>query len=115
MEKPDETTEKEAWGTWEELLLAFAVNRYGSKSWDSVAGEIQKRSSKMTPFLTPCNCKQKFHDLKRRYTHELAHHQNDAVGDDKTEIETIPWLDELRKLRITELKRELEHYDLSIV
>lgn len=115
MEKPDEIAEKEAWGTWEELLLAFAVNRYGSKSWDSVAGEIQKRSSKMTPFLSPCNCKQKFHDLKRRYTHELARHQNDAVGDDKTEIEIIPWLDELRKLRITELKRELEHYDLSIV
>lgn len=115
MAKPNEPTVTEPdtpWGTWEELLLACAVNRYGTNSWDSVAVEIQKRSSAIPHLVTPKNCEQKYNDLKRRYN------QNDAVsGDDdgKTEIENIPWLDELRKLRVAELKRELERYDLSIV
>uniref|UniRef100_A0A2N9FBB9 Uncharacterized protein n=1 Tax=Fagus sylvatica TaxID=28930 RepID=A0A2N9FBB9_FAGSY len=39
--------EKQTWGTWEELLLACAVHRYDTESWDSVSMEIQKRSSKL--------------------------------------------------------------------
>ncbi|KAA8518258.1 hypothetical protein F0562_015859 [Nyssa sinensis] len=122
MTKPDDTPEREketSWGTWEELLLACAVNRHGTKSWDSVAIEIQKRSSTSTlqHLLTPQNCKHKYHDLKRRYTNK--ENQNDVVSkpDDSDDVKTeiIPWLDELRKLRVAELKRELERYDLSIV
>ncbi|XP_057982519.1 uncharacterized protein LOC131167696 [Malania oleifera] len=105
--------ETEAWGTWEELLLACAVNRYGTNSWDSVAIEMQKRSSTLH-LLTPLNCKRKYHDLKRRFM--TIDHQTDDVseGHDQTQT-TIPWLDELRKLRVAELKREVERYDLSIV
>uniref|UniRef100_A0A453L499 Myb-like domain-containing protein n=1 Tax=Aegilops tauschii subsp. strangulata TaxID=200361 RepID=A0A453L499_AEGTS len=33
----------EIWGTLEELLLAFAVCRHGTASWDSVATEVQAR------------------------------------------------------------------------
>ncbi|KAM7505540.1 hypothetical protein LguiB_004444 [Lonicera macranthoides] len=115
MAKPNEPTLNEPdapWGTWEELLLACAVNRYGTNNWDSVAVEIQKRSSTIPHLVTPKNCEQKYNDLKRRYNQEEA-----VSGDDdgKTEIENIPWLDELRNLRVAELKRELERYDLSIV
>ncbi|XP_059646375.1 uncharacterized protein LOC132292743 [Cornus florida] len=120
MAKPDDTAEKEPeapWGTWEELLLASAVNRYGTNSWDSVVVEIQKRSS-TSILLTPHNCEQKYHDLKRRYmangTRNDTVSRSDDVGDAGTD-NTIPWLDELRKLRVAELKRELERYDLSIV
>ncbi|XAR68582.1 hypothetical protein NMG60_11003760 [Bertholletia excelsa] len=120
MAKPGETTDKTEpdtpWGTWEELLLACAVHRYGTKCWDSVAVEIQKRSptTGLHHLLTPQHCEQKYHDLKRRYTP-----QNDPVSapdhadDDKAD--SVPWLDELKKLRVAELKRELQRYDLSIV
>ncbi|KAE8680597.1 Detected protein of unknown function [Hibiscus syriacus] len=115
MAKPHGFPEKQTWGTWEELVLACAVHRYGSDSWDSVAVELQKRTSTLQQPLsfTPLSCQQKFQDLKRRF----------SVGgdDDKTpnnNISTnisIPWLDELRKLRVAELRREVQQYDLSIV
>lgn len=108
-------TEKERWGTWEELLLACAVNRYGTKSWDSVAMEIQRRSSTLK-LLTPHNCKLKYHDLRRRFTAKddaTIATEDDSETDDKTQ--TIPWLEELRKLRVAELKREVQKYDTSIV
>ncbi|KAH7856273.1 hypothetical protein Vadar_034769 [Vaccinium darrowii] len=117
MDKPNETaetnTEPEApppWGTWEELLLSCAVHRHGTDSWDSVAIEIQKRSSTTsTLHLTPSHCKQKYVDLKQRYSPP-----NDAVNEDKAD-DAVPWLDELRKLRVAELRREVERSDLSIV
>ncbi|XP_052175905.1 uncharacterized protein LOC127790427 isoform X1 [Diospyros lotus] len=117
MAKTDETTvvnrEPETpWGTWEELLLACAVHRYGTNSWDSVAGEVQRRSS-ASAVLSPDHCKKKYQDLKRRFSH-----QNGTVsprdGDDN-KADAVPWLDELRKLRVAELRRELERCDLSIV
>nr|POF18248.1 hypothetical protein CFP56_12476 [Quercus suber] len=89
--------EKQTWGTWEELLLACAVHRYGTESWDSVSAELRKRSTTtLHHVLTPHSCKQKYLDLQRRFN------QNDH-------------LDELRKLRVAELKREVQRYDLSIV
>lgn len=89
--------EKQTWGTWEELLLACAVHRYGTESWDSVSAELRKRSTTtLHHALTPHSCKQKYLDLQRRFN------QNDH-------------LDELRKLRVAELKREVQRYDLSIV
>ncbi|KAJ8617316.1 hypothetical protein MRB53_013502 [Persea americana] len=54
------------WTTWEELLLAFAVNRHSTKSWDSIAIEIQNRTSSSL-LLTADNCKQKYHELQRRF------------------------------------------------
>ena len=46
--------EKQTWGTWEELLLACAVHRYGTESWGSVSAEHHHA-------LTPHSCKQKYH------------------------------------------------------
>ncbi|KAL8199791.1 hypothetical protein R6Q57_013359 [Mikania cordata] len=96
------------WGTWEELLLASAVNRYGTNSWDSISSELRKRSS--APIhLTPHHCEQKYGELKRRFKQS---DENDVEMDDGGDA--VPWLDELRNLRVLELQRELQNYDLYI-
>lgn len=119
MEKQSDFPEKQTWGTWEELLLACAVHRYGTENWDSVAVELQKRSSTLHHLLTPKTCEQKYHDLKRRFSQnddvpEPNDDDNNRTEDDSATL-TIPWLDRLRKLRVAELRREVERYDLSIV
>ncbi|KAE8700928.1 Detected protein of unknown function [Hibiscus syriacus] len=112
MAKPHSFTEKQTWGTWEELLLACAVQRYGRDSWDSVAMELQKRTSTLQPlFFTPLSCQQKYHDLKRRF----AVKGDDDKTTNKVSTTAVPWLDELRKLRVAELRREVQQYDFSIV
>nr|XP_016472903.1 PREDICTED: uncharacterized protein LOC107794870 [Nicotiana tabacum] len=122
MAKPDGTVEKSSeeeesrWGTWEELLLACAVNRYGTKSWDSVAVELQKRSTAPARLLSPHNCRLKYLDLKRRYSNKCNGNGNVNDDDeDKEKTVCVPLLEELRKLRVAELRREVERYDLSIV
>ncbi|KAM1440999.1 hypothetical protein ACFXTO_009170 [Malus domestica] len=97
------------WGTWEELLLACAVHRFGTQSWDSVATELRKRSSNLH-LLTPHACKRKFHDLRRHFNH--PDNVSAASNDDKS---PIPWLHQLRQRRLDELRRELQRYDRSIV
>ncbi|CAK7339217.1 unnamed protein product [Dovyalis caffra] len=72
------------WGTLEELLLASAVNRHGTDSWDSIAME--------------------FNDLKRRFGFTTL--RNDTASS---------LVDELRKLRVDELRREVHRRDASIV
>ncbi|XP_058203939.1 uncharacterized protein LOC131318149 [Rhododendron vialii] len=91
------------WTTWEELLLACAVKRHGTKDWGSVAMELQARSS-LSLLFTSQVCKNKYDDLRRRFTEK----ETDDV------VDTIPWLEELRKLRVSELKQEVHRYDLSI-
>lgn len=87
------------WGTWEELLLAAAVDRHGTTDWDAVAVEVHGRTaSPLVP--TPDNCRQRYHALRRRF----------AADDDD-----IPWVEELRKLRVAELRREVRRCDVSIV
>nr|XP_016463328.1 PREDICTED: uncharacterized protein LOC107786375 [Nicotiana tabacum] len=122
MAKPDATVENSSeeeeprWGTWEELLLACAVNRYGTKSWDSVAVELQKRSTAPARLLSPHNCRLKYLDLKRRYSNKCNGNGNVNDDDeDKEKTVCVPLLEELRKLRVAELRREVERYDLSIV
>lgn len=114
------------WGTWEQLLLACAVNRHGT-NWDSVADEIQKRSSAASLLLTPSNCRKKYQHLTRRFftrndqkdfsngRHDVASGDGGGGGSIITTDESVPLLEELRKLRVAELRRELERYDLSIV
>lgn len=120
-DKPESEGDDEThrWGTWEELLLAFAVNRYGTDRWDSVASELQKRSSEPTPtLLTPQNCKQKYLDLKRRYLTQNDTVNNKLLNDDNVDGDnskgSVPLLEELRKLRVAELRREVQRYDLNI-
>ncbi|KAK1555362.1 hypothetical protein Q3G72_025378 [Acer saccharum] len=109
MATEQETTTAAAqwWGTLEELLLACAVNRHGTKSWDSIAMEVQTRSSTLSS-LTPQTCKDKFHDLSRRFGF-TATSQNDA------ELGTRFLVDQLRRIRVQELRDEVQRCDVSIV
>ncbi|GKU88694.1 hypothetical protein SLEP1_g2924 [Rubroshorea leprosula] len=95
-----------SWGTWEELLLASAVKRHGVHNWDSVSMELRTKTSLPRPLTTAQICQQKYRDLQRRFT---ANHPQDQTPSE------IPWLEDLRKLRVAELKRDLHRYDVSIV
>ncbi|KAJ6384923.1 hypothetical protein OIU77_028179 [Salix suchowensis] len=125
-----ENQNQQTWGTWEELLLASAVKRHGFKNWDSVALEIQTKTSLPLLLTTPENCQQKYHDLNRRFnTNNKLHHTripldyqeqhnnvNTADNSNTTnKFVSIPWLEELRQLRVAELKQEVQRYDVSIL
>ncbi|XP_057768782.1 uncharacterized protein LOC130988848 [Salvia miltiorrhiza] len=104
-----------AWGTWEELLLAFAVNRHGTAAWDSIASELQKRTSDPNLCLTAHNCRSKYLDLKRRFVIRNGDLEGEDGRDEKSNVEeSAPLLEELRKLRVAELRREVQRYDLNI-
>ncbi|KAJ1702539.1 hypothetical protein LUZ63_002318 [Rhynchospora breviuscula] len=113
-------TEREIWGTWEELLLACAVTRHGTSSWDSVAMEVQSRSP-FSHLLTPTKCRLRYLHLHRRFSSSSSP-ENAAVSDGESEKTGDPvpseagsWVEELRKVRVAELRREVERCDLSIV
>jgi hypothetical protein len=122
---------QQTWGTWEELLLASAVKRHGFKNWDSVSLEIQTKTSLPLVLTTPENCQQKYHDLNHRFNtnNKLHHHTrkppdfqeqhnniNTADNSNTTNKHVnIPWLEELRQLRVAELKQEVQRYDVSIL
>ncbi|XVF04611.1 hypothetical protein REPUB_Repub05bG0099200 [Reevesia pubescens] len=110
----EHVTSAQPWGTLEELLLACAVNRHGTRSWDSIALELQNRrissssscyssSSSLLPSFTPQLCKDKFFDLKRRFISP-----NQAVSSSSL-------VDHLRRIRVEELRREVQQRDVSIV
>lgn len=101
---------KTTWTTWEELLLACAVKRHGLKDWDSVTMEIQTRTSSSNLF-TPQICRNKYHELRRRFR---DHHDEPPAADNCDDEDSIPWIEELRKLRVAELTQEVQRYDLSI-
>ncbi|XP_068653283.1 uncharacterized protein [Aristolochia californica] len=103
--------QNDSWGTWEELLLACAVNRHGTRNWDSVAMELQTRTTSPL-ILTAQNCKHKYRDLQTRFTTEGGKFHD---GGDENDHKAIPWLEELRRLRVAELRREVQRYDVSIV
>lgn len=95
---------KSKWGTWEELVLGSAVKKHGADNWDKVSLELQAR--KLSPYVFSSeDCKAKYHALQGRFKNS---HGNSCSN-------SLPWLDELRKLRVAQLKRELERYDGSIV
>lgn len=101
-----QTTSMMSWGTWEELLLACAVKRHGLKDWESVAMEVQAKTSLPQLLTTAYNCKLKYHDLQRRFSNHRRHQDDDD--------DPIPWLDDLKKLRLAQLRHDLHRYDVSI-
>lgn len=102
------------WSTWEELLLACAVNRHGTKSWDFVAMEVQSRVS--SPLLLNAhNCRQKYHDLERRFMTVDPQSNGGDHTSTTHEEKTVLWVQQLTKLRVAELKRDVQRSDLSIV
>ncbi|PON48819.1 Octamer-binding transcription factor [Parasponia andersonii] len=96
-------TSVQPWGTLEELLLACAVNRHGTESWDSIAMELANRTTSAA--LTPDSCRHKFDDLKRRF----------MLPNDDESASFLPMVDELKKIRVEELRREVRRRDVSIV
>lgn len=102
---------REIWGTLEELLLACAVTRHGTSSWDSVAMEVQTRSPLAArPGLTPHSCRLRFRDLHRRFSSTGGEEEEEDPDASAAE----GWVDELRRLRVAELRRDVERCDLSI-
>lgn len=91
-------TQPPTWGTWEDLLLACAVKRHGLHNWDSVSTELRTKTSLLT--TTAQICHQKYQDLKRRFA----------------TTNEIPCLEDLTtRVRVAELKRDLQRYDVSIL
>lgn len=114
----EQTKQNRTWGTWEELLLACAVKRHGLSDWDSVAMEVQSRTTLPHRLTMAHNCRLKYNDLCRRFTSpdvifDHSRPENGSGVDDK--VDDIPWLDQLRNLRVDELRQEVERYDVSIL
>ncbi|KAH0884514.1 hypothetical protein HID58_060610 [Brassica napus] len=109
-------TISQVWGTWEELLLTCAVKRHGSKDWDSVAKEVGSRSSLDA---SGTSCRLKYQDLKRRFQDSVdddGRGNNEAVAEDEEDTDgEIPWLEQLRSLRVAELRRDVQRCDESIL
>nr|QSD99609.1 MYB family transcription factor [Melilotus albus] len=107
----------QGWGTWEELLLASAVDRYGIKDWDTVAMEVQSRTNRSTLLATADHCEQKFHDLNRRFIDEATPPQQNGDVSAATGVDSdhVPWLEKLRKQRVAELRRDVQRSDASIM
>ncbi|KAK1586750.1 hypothetical protein Q3G72_005804 [Acer saccharum] len=77
----------------------------------SNSGELDKLISilsRSASSLTPQTCKDKFHDLSRRFGF-TATSQNDA------ELGTGFLVDQLRRIRVQELRDEVQRCDVSIV
>ncbi|GJM98417.1 hypothetical protein PR202_ga15430 [Eleusine coracana subsp. coracana] len=109
----------EIWGTLEELLLACAVTRHGTSSWDSVAMAVQTRSPLAArPGLTPRSCRLRFRHLHRRFSTAGSGGEEEVeAGDGEEDPDASAaegWVDELRRLRVAELRRDVERCDLSI-
>uniref|UniRef100_A0A0D3H214 Bromo domain-containing protein n=1 Tax=Oryza barthii TaxID=65489 RepID=A0A0D3H214_9ORYZ len=98
-----------SWGTSEDLLLACAVSRHGTASWDAVAKEMQSRCPSAAVF-TPTTCRLRFRVLHRRFSGGVTAENEDADGGEEEEepdaAAVAGWVEELRELRVAELRRE---------
>eukprot|EP01018_Ginkgo_biloba_P024263 Gb_34734 [translate_table: standard] len=101
----DEEEKKMKWGTWEELVLGSAVKRHGTNNWDLVSFELQARN--LSPYVfSPKACKAKYDALQGRF--------NASKNSDQGSNNSMPWLEELRRLRVAQLKKELQRSNDSI-
>lgn len=99
-EQQNNNQSQSLWTTWEDLLLSCAVKRYGLSDWSTVATELQSRVH--NDLFTAQICADKFSDLKTRFS-----------GDGQN-VGEVPWLDELKNLRIKELKEIVQGRGVSI-
>lgn len=108
----------QVWGTWEELVLTCAVKRHAFTDWDSVAKEVQTRS-RSSLIVSAVNCRLKYQDLKRRFQYSVdggeGNSQAAVAVAEEDEIGEIPWLEQLRSLRVAELRRDVQRCDDSIL
>lgn len=108
----------QVWGTWEELVLTCAVKRHAFTDWDSVAKEVQTRS-RSSLIVSAVNCRLKYQDLKRRFQYSVdggeGNSQAAVAAAEDDEVGEIPWLEQLRSLRVAELRRDVQRCDDSIL
>lgn len=104
-EEQNNNQSQSLWTTWEDLLLSCAVKRYGLSDWSTVATELQSRVH--NNLFTAQICADKFDDLKSRFAGEKFAGDGENVG-------VVPWLDELKNLRIKELKEIVQGRGVSI-
>lgn len=83
-------------------MLSCAVKRYGLSDWSTVATELQSRVH--NNLFTAQICAHKFDDLKTRF----------SFAGDAENVGDVPWLDELKNLRIKELKEIVQGRGVSI-
>ncbi|CAL9245687.1 unnamed protein product [Arabidopsis halleri] len=107
---------KQVWGTWDELVLTCAVKRHAFSDWDSVAKEVQARS-RSSLIVSAVNCRLKYQDLKRRFQDsvDVGEENTEAAAAEEHEVGEIRWLEQLRSLRVAELRREVQRCDDSIL
>eukprot|EP00250_Pteridium_aquilinum_P019715 c24548_g2_i1 orf=365-3709(-) len=99
---PNPNPNHSPWGTWEELLLGSAVLKHGADNWALVSAELQSRARASFSF-TPEACRAGYHAIQLRFGADGGREGSAALR-----------YEELRRLRVAHLKRELEQYDNSI-
>lgn len=102
------------WGTWEELVLTYAVKRHAFTDWDSIAKEVQLRS-RSSLIASAVNCRLKYEDLKRRFQDSVDGGKGNSEEAMEDEVGEVPWLEQLRSLHVAELRREVQRCDDSIL
>ncbi|KAL3684209.1 hypothetical protein R1sor_002231 [Riccia sorocarpa] len=98
------------WGTCAELLLVSAVRKHGPLNWKLVALELKARALLLNTSPSCFSeeaCRGKYNVLKGKFA--STSNMGDAVGFDGGVL-----VEELRKLRMSDLKQELQQYDSSI-
>ena len=90
------------------------MRKHGTASWDSVAMEMLSRCPPAAAdSLTPAGCRLRYRLLHRRFA-AGAGSENDDGDEEPDAASADGCVEELRKLRVAELRREVERYDLSI-
>lgn len=92
----------------ENLLLASAVKKHGTDQWSLVSSELRALSHNPPPaYFAPEACRFEFYAIKDRYSNTREEREGDLGND-------MPWFEELRKLRVDQLRKELQRHDTSI-
>lgn len=94
--REEEEVKNMMWGTWEELLLAGAVERHGTKNWELISQELRARTVYVS---SPEACKAKYDALRWRFNGHASENPDHSHDDGNTML-----LEILRARRINELK-----------
>ncbi|KAG6557529.1 hypothetical protein Mapa_000803 [Marchantia paleacea] len=101
------------WGTCAELLLVSAVKKHGALNWNLIALELKARAILLN--LSPScfsedACRFRYNVLKGKFASSSS---SISMGAD-VDFDGGVLFEELRKLRMSHLKEELQQYDSSI-
>ncbi|KAL2642333.1 hypothetical protein R1flu_009920 [Riccia fluitans] len=103
------------WGTCAELLLVSAVRKHGPLNWRLIALELKARALVLNTSPSCFSeeaCRFRYNVLKGKFASSSkisSGNMGDDVGFDGGIL-----VEELRKLRMSDLKQELQQYDSSI-